>query len=521
MIAFGVVVPGVILFLLGDWLLANGLSAGESLGNWVASLPFFFKRKDHKDQPAQEHGSAADISGSSAHGEVANRISESLSEIAIGSANVSHFLDRLSGVFSEQVEKLHTVVSRVSVLEGGNSAILELADSAETQLHQADEKTKSCHALLEEVLAEQARLSEQIQDSQEMMSRLQKSTDAIGGIVEFINTLADQTNLLALNAAIEAARAGEQGKGFAVVAAEVRDLAKKTTEATQGIDSILDEINVSATSSVKSVEILVSANRSMAGKIESAGTLIAEASALSGTASTSFDDVKRTLAEHSAANADISREIDDLYGQTSALTDDLSYVGERALKVSNQTEDGFRLIQALEPRDRTAEVKDIAATAAAAIADVLEEAITRGRISEAKLFDFNYTPISDTNPQQYNSPFDALTDELFPNIQEPILVKYDYINYAGAVDRNGYFPTHNKKFSRLAKGNSEQNIKLARTKRIFNDRTGKRCGSNTTAFLLQTYKRDTGEVMHDLSVPIQVRGRHWGGFRIGFQAETG
>jgi methyl-accepting chemotaxis protein len=57
-----------------------------------------------------------------------------------------------------------------------------------------------------------------------------------------------------------------------------------------------------------------------------------------------------------------------------------------------------------------------------------------------------------------------------------------------------------------------------RTKRIFSDRTGKRCGSNTQPFLLQTYKRDTGEVMHDLSAPIYVNGQHWGGFRIGYRS---
>lgn len=57
-----------------------------------------------------------------------------------------------------------------------------------------------------------------------------------------------------------------------------------------------------------------------------------------------------------------------------------------------------------------------------------------------------------------------------------------------------------------------------RTKRIFGDRTGSRCGSNRKAFLLQTYKRDTGEVMHDLSVPIYVNGLHWGGFRIGYRS---
>lgn len=68
-------------------------------------------------------------------------------------------------------------------------------------------------------------------------------------------------------------------------------------------------------------------------------------------------------------------------------------------------------------------------------------------------------------------------------------------------------------------GNYEKDLVSSRTKRIFNDRTGLRCGKNTEIFLLQTYKRDTGEVMHDLSSPIYVNGKHWGGFRIGYLAQ--
>ncbi|MCM8922118.1 MAG: methyl-accepting chemotaxis protein, partial [Candidatus Thiodiazotropha sp.] len=56
--------------------------------------------------------------------------------------------------------------------------------------------------------------------------------------------------------------------------------------------------------------------------------------------------------------------------------------------------------------------------------------------------------------------------------------------------------------------------------RIFDDRTGSRCGNHQFPFLLQTYKRDTGEVMHDLSVPILVQGQHWGGFRIGYKSHN-
>ena len=107
---------------------------------------------------------------------------------------------------------------------------------------------------------------------------------------------------------------------------------------------------------------------------------------------------------------------------------------------------------------------------------------------------------------------------MLPDIQEPILDTHDFIIYAGAVDKNGYFPTHNNKFSHPLTGDYATDLANSRTKRIFNDKTGSRCGSNTESFLLQTYKRDTGEIMHDLSAPIYVNGKHWGGFRIGYKA---
>ena len=88
--------------------------------------------------------------------------------------------------------------------------------------------------------------------------------------------------------------------------------------------------------------------------------------------------------------------------------------------------------------------------------------------------------------------------------------------YCLCVDVNGYAGTHNSRFSQPLSGDYGTDLINSRDKRIFDDPTGKRSARNTNPFLLQTYARDTGEVMSDLALPIFVKERHWGAVRLGF-----
>ena len=93
--------------------------------------------------------------------------------------------------------------------------------------------------------------------------------------------------------------------------------------------------------------------------------------------------------------------------------------------------------------------------------------------------------------------------------------------FAAAVDLKGYLPTHNRKFSQPQGSDPLWNAANCRNRRIFDDRVGLKAGRNEKPFLLQAYRRDMGggtfALMKDVSAPIRVRGRHWGGFRIGYR----
>ncbi len=152
------------------------------------------------------------------------------------------------------------------------------------------------------------------------------------------------------------------------------------------------------------------------------------------------------------------------------------------------------------------------------VGKVIEEAIDNGVFSVKDAFDTAYEEIPGFDPPKYHTRYDFYLDKAILAMEDEFL-KDESVVYAVAVDVNGYLPTHNTRYQKPITGDQKKDLVGNRTKRIFNDPVGIKAAQNQSEAYQQVYYRDTGEVMWDISSPIFVKGKHWGGFRIGFSLE--
>lgn len=500
-------------------LLASGISLLVIHSALLGKLSTEAKhvQEGHVDRLELLPALCGDIFSKSANADdIGAKLSKSANDNAVSAAEVSYSADTLKTKLDTQLQEVSQIAQNSEEMTVTVQQSAQQAEIAAEMAIQARDTGASGQQALTEAMQNIRELNSQAAETLVLIEQLNEKSLKIQDVTKVIEEIAEQTNLLALNAAIEAARAGDHGRGFAVVADEVRQLASRTASATGEVETIVDEIRAETQQVVARIQTLSS-------DVEQGTSAMEEISAQLGGISDQSAEVEAqisTIAEGARNNRinleTIFTSLQTVRHELEESDGEVQQLARQAAALMEAAEYSNAVLATASDQNYHQQFYQIARDTADQVTEAFERAISSGQMSEAALFDRNYVPVQGTNPQLYNTQYDKFTDQVLPSIQEPALSRNPSMVYAICTDPNGYVATHNNQFANPPTGDYETDLVKCRSKRIFNDRTGARCGCHTNTMLLQTYKRDTGEIMHDLSVPVYINGRHWGGLRIGY-----
>lgn len=380
------------------------------------------------------------------------------------------------------------------------------------------QEVRSSNAELQRVLDQVVSIRELASGFQETVEKLSKNSENITNILTMVQDFSDQTNLLALNASIEAARAGDAGRGFSVVADEVRNLSQKVSEATAKIDTNIGEMSAlvhSTRDSAKGILDYVEDTENFIGSTSEQFQRLVQ----------DFEDVNAQLSGISAAIDELAHTNKESHGHVAEITQlsgDIKEEMEQSRDYSNDLEQSTEETQELLTRFIIGfgGFENMIVTGrewAKKTVEALEELQKNG----LNLFDHNYRRVNEgQKPEKYVTSYtEAYDARLRPLFDSFIQQRPEFI-YAIAVDSNGYAAAHHSKVSKPLTGDFSVDNLQSRHRRIFaGNRAEKRRASHTSPFLLQTFIRDTGEVLNDLSIPLYLNGKHWGALIMGFDPQ--
>jgi methyl-accepting chemotaxis protein len=474
---------------------------------WLPGL----RREKPGDAPAMQ--GQADIE------RLTRDLSRTTSHNALSAAGVAFSVRQLAARVQSQLGAAERIVASAEVMIATEQQTAQLSRQALAAASDARSNSDAGRAVLSESIERMHLLSRRASDSRETIEALSQRSEEIQRVTSVIQSIASQTNLLALNAAIEAARAGEYGRGFAVVADEVRGLAGRTASATEEVGQMVADIQQRTARVVEQIRQLSADLDSGVGQVEHTGQQLDHIARLA-------VEVETQVGEIAAGAQNNQEQLASLFGAVEQMRGDLVVSDEQtrnlaltAVQMEGQAETISQRLAQVGLDDYHQRIYDLARDGAKQIVAKFEADIEQGKIGLDDLFDRSYQAIPNTSPPRFQTRFDRYTDQVLPAIQEPLLALHEGLVFAIACTPQGYVPTHNSAFNQPLTGDPAVDNLRNRSKRKFDDRTGIRCGSHQQPVLLQTYTRDTGELMHDLSVPITIKGRHWGGLRLGYRPE--
>ena len=452
---------------------------------------------------------------------VLREVADLAGDVGTSLSDVAGRVQDVSGRISKDAEAFSHLVGLSAEMGGSAAGIVDA--TATTRAVIAGTRT--------EIMVSRERLQLSLADIHSLVNTVSSFEHKVQGVRQAImqvSTAADEitriarhTRMLSGNAAIEAAQAGEAGQRFAEVAAEIKSLSGKTSRATEEIDDILDLLK-------KQAKVLISSCVAGAARAKSVQEGTDAIRAILDTAAEAVDTLQRQTGSISHSATEIQAEGRRVEATLAGMAEGVVMSNRNLGNARDQLDRLLQIAGSLIGSSADLGVETVhtpyiraAQEGAAAISALFEEALENGQILESDLFDENYQPIVGSNPQQYLAAFTRFAERVLPSIQEPPLERLGGIVLCVAVDRNGYAPSHNERFSHAQGPDVAWNAANCRNRRLYNDSTGLLAARSRDPFLVQAYRRDLGGgefvLLKDASAPIVLRGKHWGALRVAYR----
>lgn len=193
---------------------------------------------------------------------------------------------------AQTAEAISSAVSQISTsISKVDDGMRSIADSADDSVKLADKGNKEVLSVIEQM----HKIKQAVEHASGVITELGESSRHISEIVDSIANISKQTNLLAVNASIEAARAGEQGRGFAVVAGEVGKLASETSDATERISKLAEDMQEHAGKAIESIESGMHEVSVGTDVVQSAGKVFSDIQAIINSLLAQLSDIKNDV----------------------------------------------------------------------------------------------------------------------------------------------------------------------------------------------------------------------------------
>lgn len=240
---------------------------------------------------------------------VSKNLSSILSQIKINSISLNDSSSGLAKASTRLEKNANTTFEKTVHVFDSSRAINNKVDIVSEEIKSATVRMSGIAEITlqaKNIADEGNRIAEETSNSMDELKR--RGEDSVS-ITNMIQQTSKQLKLLSLNAAIEAANAGEHGQGFAIVANQVKNLAEKTSAATENVAEINKSIQITTEKSADYLSKLVEIIQSISQFQDTISISVAEQ--LSATKT-----ISENLAETSNISSLITKSINEVVTAT-------------------------------------------------------------------------------------------------------------------------------------------------------------------------------------------------------------